>query len=166
MLLTSPDTLGHDDYFVRRIFLAGSIENGKAIDWQADLYEKVMKGLTKNNREDLFNESVVFFNPRRKEWNPSASEKELKTQINWELKHLTESNIVFFFFAKGTISPISLLELGLMIRTNKKIIVVCEDDYFRATNVSETLSFFSNQFVFSTLEDGIDALIKEISLDL
>jgi hypothetical protein len=52
------------------------------------------------------------------------------------------------------------------IITNKKIIVVCEDDYFRATNVSETLRFFSNQFVFSTLEDGIDALIKEISLDL
>lgn len=38
------------------IFMAGSIEDNKAIDWQAQLANA------------LINEDVILFNPRRDEW--------------------------------------------------------------------------------------------------
>lgn len=163
MLLTSPDTL-HDSkrwYYPCKVFLAGSIENGSATNWQESFYELVLNKLRLASFRKM--SDVLFFNPRRKEWNPNADNSELKTQILWELNYLDSSKIVFFYFAKGTISPISLLELGLMIpQDDVELVVVCEDDYFRSTNVNQTLEFFKGQNILSTLDEGANVLAGKI----
>ncbi len=62
-----------------RIFLAGSIENGTAEDWQENV----------TNRLSKIEKPIVVFNPRRTSWDASweQSIKNLlfKEQVDWEL---------------------------------------------------------------------------------
>ncbi len=55
-------------------------------------------------------------------------------QVEWELIAQERCDIVVMHFCKGTFSPITLLELGLMA-TNKKLVVCCEAGYWRRGNV-------------------------------
>ena len=108
------------------IFLAGSIEMGKAEDWQQKM-------------EWLFRDGdATIFNPRREEWDSSWSQDienpQFYQQVNWELNALEKSDLIFMYFAPGTQSPISLLELGLFAHTGK-MIVCCPEGFWRKGNV-------------------------------
>jgi hypothetical protein len=111
----------------RTIFLAGSIEMGVAEDWQSRV-------------EELFSshKSAVLFNPRRAEWDSSWTQDienpQFYQQVNWELNALEKSDLIFMYFAPGTKSPISLLELGLFAHTDK-MIVCCPEGFWRKGNV-------------------------------
>jgi hypothetical protein len=115
-------TLGHPT-----IFLAGSIEMGKADDWQTEI-------------ETFFQDTscVTLFNPRREEWDASWTQDienpQFYQQVNWELNALEKSDLIFMYFAPGTQSPISLLELGLFAQTGK-MIVCCPEGFWRKGNV-------------------------------
>ncbi len=108
------------------IFLAGSIEMGKAIDWQTQI--------TTFFKED----NITFFNPRRPDWDSGWKEDinnpNFKEQVDWELDALEKSKIIIFFFDPNTKSPISLLELGLFAKS-KKLIVCCPYGYWKKGNV-------------------------------
>lgn len=111
-----------------RVFLAGSIEMGTAELWQ----EKVV---------NAFKFNVTFLNPRRDDWD-SSWEQDLNNpnfyeQVTWELNHLEKSDYVIFYFDPNTKSPITLLELGLMIGEHggNKILVCCPHGYWRKGNV-------------------------------
>ncbi len=134
------------------IFLAGSIEMGKAEDWQT----KVQKALS--------DESVVVFNPRRDDWDNSwkqtIEDKNFAGQVKWEHDHLQLASMIFFYFDPATKSPISLMELGLVC-AEKEVIVVCPDGFWRKGNVE----FICNEYdipLFNTLDDGIEELLKTI----
>ena len=96
------------------VFLAGSIEMGKAIDWQNQIMEKC---------KDL---DVTFLNPRRDDWDNSWEQKitnpNFREQVEWELSALEDSDKIVFFFDPNTTSPITLLELGLF---SGSVICVC-----------------------------------------
>src|ERR1035437_22721 len=72
------------------IFLAGSINQGKSVDWQATIVE-VMK-----------DEDVLFYNPRRDFWDSSWKESldnpKFVEQVNWELDHLNMADLIIFYF--------------------------------------------------------------------
>lgn len=108
------------------IFLAGSIEMGKAEDWQAALVEQL---------SDL---DVTFLNPRRPTWDSSWKQSidnpVFAEQVNWELDALEHADVIAMYFAPGTQSPISLLELGLFA-TSGKLIVCCPEGFWRKGNV-------------------------------
>jgi len=111
----------------RTIFLAGSIEMGVAEDWQSKIEEL------------FFNHSTaVLFNPRRAEWDSSWTQDienpQFYQQVNWELNALEKSDLIFMYFAPGTKSPISLLELGLFAHTGK-MVVCCPEGFWRKGNV-------------------------------
>ena len=104
-VFTPPDevfkgTFSGVDVPPKTIFLAGSIEMGKAEDWQSKMVESLSE----------FNCQV--FNPRRVL--PPTDTQDIKIQINWELDHLQLADIVFMQLCAFTISPISLLELGVV----------------------------------------------------
>lgn len=142
------------EYNPRLLFLAGSIENGKATEWQ----KIVVK--------ELEHFDVVIYNPRRNDWDSTWTEDSplLKTQIRWELEHIEKSDIIFFYFDPTTISPISLLEFGKVIGDeSKQKIIVCPPGFHRRTNVIETANFY-NESVFNTLDEGIDALKRHYLL--
>lgn len=110
----------------KSVFLAGSIEMGKAEDWQ----DKVIKSL-----ED---EHIVFFNPRRGNWDSSWKQeignKKFKEQVLWELNHIDFADLVVLYLDPDTKSPISLLELGLCAGKGK-LIVCCPEGFWRKGNV-------------------------------
>jgi len=101
------------------LFLAGTIRNSS--DWQSQLIEKI-KTL-----------DIVVYNPRRKYWpeDPNAAIE----QIKWEYQHLQDADIISFWFAKTSISPITLFELGSWIKTTKLLAVGIEPGYPRELDV-------------------------------
>lgn len=114
------------------VFLAGSIEMGKAVKWQEEAITKLV---------DLVEKDLVIYNPRRDDWDSSwenvASNPQFKDQVEWEQYYLENCNFRFFFFAPNTASPITLLELGQSL-TPYYTIVCCPHGYDRKGNVDVT----------------------------
>ena len=113
--------------FEIRIFLAGSIELGKAEQWQ----ERIARAMS-----DVSN--IVILNPRRDDWDNSweqrADDPQFFEQVNWELDMLDAADIVVMYLVPGTRSPISLLELGLHAGSGK-LKVCCPMGFWRRGNV-------------------------------
>ncbi len=115
------------DYFPRPyVFLAGSIEMGEAPDWQ----EHITRGLAYKNG--------TLLNPRRDDWDSSWEQSidnpHFREQVEWELTGLDKSDFIFMYFAPGTKSPISLLELGLL-KWQHGLVVCCPNGFWRKGNV-------------------------------
>lgn len=108
------------------VFLAGSIEMGRADDWQERITDR------------LGHLPITILNPRRDGWNPdwdqSTDNPEFVAQVNWELDGLRDSDVIAMYFDKDTKSPITLLELGLFADTTK-LVVYCPKGYWRKGNV-------------------------------
>lgn len=108
------------------IFLAGSIEMDKAERWQ----EKIINHFS--------GEDVTFLNPRRDDWDSSIKQTkddpDFRQQVEWELDMLEQADLIVMNFQPSTISPVSLLELGLFSR-NSNVVVCCPEGYFRKGNV-------------------------------
>lgn len=119
----APITLGRGE---RSVFLAGSIEMGRAEAWQAT-FEKQLADLP-----------VAVLNPRRDEWDASwvqsMTNPQFREQVEWELEGLERASLVAMYFAPDTKAPVTLLELGLAARS-KKLVVCCPDGYWRRGNV-------------------------------
>ena len=140
------------------VFLAGSIEMGKAIDWQKAVAEHC---------KDL---DVVFFNPRRDDWDNSwkqtLDDENFVGQVEWELEHLESCDLVAMFIDGNTKSPITLIEFGLFldrVRTGeKKMVLFCEDNFFRKGNMDVTSLFYEvdNAHSFEQFLDKIETYIK------
>jgi hypothetical protein len=133
----------------KTIFLAGSIEMDKAIDWQKKC-------------EELLQDDYIIFNPRRNEWDSSWSQTiendNFKEQVNWELNALEKADIVIMYFAGDTMSPISLLEFGLYAQSNKMKVVV-EENFWRKGNIDIVCERYAIE-QFKTLEELIQNLLK------
>jgi hypothetical protein len=131
-----------------KVFLAGSIEMGKAEDWQ----KKIVKTLS--------DKPFIFLNPRRNDWDSSWEQTienpEFKLQVTWELTGLEMADVIVMYFDPETKSPISLLELGLHART-KKLIVVCPEGFWRKGNVDVVCEKYG-----ITQANSIDELIENL----
>ncbi|MBA2544992.1 MAG: nucleoside 2-deoxyribosyltransferase domain-containing protein [Deltaproteobacteria bacterium] len=112
----------------RVVFLAGSIEMGAAEDWQTRLAAALVARVGE----------IVVLNPRRDEWDASwrqsIEEPKFREQVEWELDGLERADVIAMWFAAGTKSPITLLELGLHARGGK-LIVGCPDGFWRRGNI-------------------------------
>lgn len=109
------------------VFLAGSIEMGRAEPWQARVEEALA------DRPNL-----IVLNPRRDDWDESwiqsVENPEFRGQVEWELAGMERADLVVMYLAPDTRAPVSLLELGLCARTGK-LIVCCPEGYWRKGNV-------------------------------
>lgn len=130
------DWIEYED--IPAIFLAGSIEEDTAIEWQ----DKVV-----NELRDL---NVLVLNPRRDDWDNSWKQdiknKKFREQVEWELDGLDRADVIALYFDPETKSPISLLELGLHVATHN-IIVYCPEGYWKKGNVDVVCNRF-NVLVF------------------
>ncbi|MDJ1504389.1 nucleoside 2-deoxyribosyltransferase domain-containing protein [Xanthocytophaga agilis] len=108
------------------IFLAGSIEMGKAEDWQ----QKVITAIDNTN--------VTVLNPRRAAWNAdweqTISNPDFKGQVSWELEGLERADLILIYFEPTTKAPVSMLEFGLYARSGK-LLVSCPDGFWRKGNI-------------------------------
>jgi hypothetical protein len=131
------------------IFLAGSIEQGKADKWQ-DKITNIFKEVP----------HITFLNPRRQDWDPTWGDDhpELIEQIKWELNSLRHSDLAIFYFDPNTKSPITLLELGQHLeRAPERALVCCPDGYWRRTNVRVTCEIHGVKML-DTFEELIEVL--------
>jgi hypothetical protein len=133
MIFLPPDNIAYRDRSKKSVFLAGSIEMGKAEDWQKTLGNKLI--------EKNFN----VFNPRREDWDSSwvqhYRDPNFSQQVNWELNALKISDYVIMYLEPQTTSPISLLEFGLYAPSNK-LFMVCPDGFYRKGNVDIVCSLY------------------------
>jgi nucleoside 2-deoxyribosyltransferase len=132
----------------KKIFLAGSIEMGNAIEWQ-EMFE-----------EELKNEDVIILNPRRLDWDSSWEQTMdnplFVEQVDWELSSLDDSDIIVMFIDPNTKSPITLIELGLHVKSGK-LVVCCPEGFWKKGNVDITCNKYGAKNVQS-----IEELIKEV----
>lgn len=129
------------------IFLAGSIDMGKAKDWQKEIEDK------------LKDEDVILFNPRRGDWDSSwvqsITNPEFREQVEWELNSMDKADMIIYYFDDKGMSPITLMELGL--HKDDNIVVCCPEEYERKGNVDVVCNKYDIKQV-----DDIDGLVKEI----
>jgi hypothetical protein len=133
------------------IFLAGSIEMGKAEEWQKKIVDSVP------------DKPYIFFNPRRDDWDSTwaqeKSDENFREQVEWELKALEAADFIVIYFDPETESPITLVELGVHIR-DPKLYVICPEGFWKKGNVDITCEFYKTKQVKS-----LDAFIEMLKND-
>jgi len=146
MIYKPPCNIAKRDFSKKYVFLAGTIEMGKSEDWQSDI------------TSFFTDRGWGVFNPRRDDWDSNWSQDfespEFQQQVNWELNALDKSDYILIYFAPGTVSPISLYELGKYSLSNK-ISVVCPDGFFRKGNIEigcfrDNIPFFDDMAGFKS----------------
>jgi hypothetical protein len=136
------------------VFLAGSIEMGKAIQWQQQM------------AVELSTLPITVNNPRRGHWDPDATkdakDEAFATQVKWELSALEKADVICFFFDADTLSPVTMLELGLWAKSGK-VIVCCDGKFWRAGNVHLVCERYGVPFVktFAELVPAIKERLVE-----
>jgi hypothetical protein len=85
---------------------------------------------------------LSYINPRRDDWNNNWLQDptpgtQFHEQVTWELDHISKADLVVFYFADDSKSPITLLEFGLTSsdRFGADIIVYCSSRFYRYGNV-------------------------------
>ena len=135
------------------LFLAGSvsvsvsINGGKAPRWQ----DRVVAALA-----DL---SGTLLNPRRDDWNDDwkedVSDHKFRRQVEWEIQGLESADLVLMYFEAESRSPITLLELGLVARS-QKVVACCPSGYWKKGNVDLVCVRYG-----ITQVDSLDALVAQ-----
>ena len=143
MIFKPPQNIAKRDRSRKTIFLAGSIEQGKAENWQKRL-------------EQLHKDEYNVLNPRREGWDSSWEQSieapQFNQQVKWELTGLDQADVIVFYFSPDTKSPISLLELGLYANSHKEIYVICPDGFWRKRNVDIICEKYNLQLIESLEE--------------
>lgn len=135
------------------LFLAGSIEMGRATDWQQQV-EQALAQCT-----------VTILNPRRDAWDATWAQDlanpQFVGQVEWELAAQERADRILMYFAPATQAPITLLELGLFAASGR-LVVCCPAGYWRKGNVDVVCARYGIPQL-PTLEDLIaDALAWSI----
>lgn len=129
----------------KKLFTAGGITG--CPDWQHELI---------NN---LTSTDLVIFNPRRKSFSVEDKTQAPK-QIKWEFDHLRKADAISFWFAKETMQPITLYELGAWSMTDKPLFIGAHPEYQRLQDVVEqTLHVRPNIKVVDSLEDLTEQIL-------
>lgn len=136
------------------LFLAGSIEQGTAQKWQQATIDF------------LKDTNVIILDPRRDDWDASVEDdtEAMQEQVTWELQGLEEADIVLIHFDPQTKSPISLLELGLLLAgdSHTELIVSCAPDFYRYKNVRITCERYEVT-VYNTIEEAYVKLTDSLN---
>jgi len=130
-------------------FLAGSIELNTCENWQKNLVE-ILRKSAKN---------AVIYNPRRDDWDNNISDAGFLEQVIWELDHLEKSDIKAFYFDPATKSPVTMIELGLMLASAADKCIVCSPmGFWRRKNLEITCSRY-NVSLLSSFEDFVEEIL-------
>lgn len=135
-----------------KVFLAGTIDMGEAINWQADIENRLsdLDGYILNPLRDYFDPNIV----------QSIHNSDFKEQVLWEQTGLEFADVILMYLLPGSKSVISMLELGLFADSGK-MIVYCPPGFWRKGNVDIICEMY-NIPVFDSTEDVIDALREKI----
>ncbi|MBP9748921.1 nucleoside 2-deoxyribosyltransferase domain-containing protein [Patescibacteria group bacterium] len=125
------------------LFLAGGITN--CPNWQED-------ALT-----ELADTNSTIFNPRRKTYpdDPAA----LRQQISWEYERLRSADAILFWFAPGSLNPITLFELGSALERKQRLFIGADAGYSRIADLRIQIALRSQE---THIQEDFSSLITDI----
>lgn len=141
------------------LFLAGSITGAE--NWQKELAFAEYHEFSTVRLIDRFN----IFNPRRENYDGLVPKLE-QEQITWEYHCIHHCKYILFWFAKETLAPITLFELGSALNTHdhSKIFIGIDPEYKRKNDVIIQTKLrnkhLSNRIVFSK-EDLVMEILNQ-----
>jgi hypothetical protein len=118
-VVTAPETTRAEGF---KVYLAGAIDMGKAVNWQASAIGAL------NSIP-----SLIVFNPRRAHFTPEMETE----QIEWELAAMESADLIFMWLPKNALAPVSLFETGLFMDSGK-MIIGAEPGFYRRRNLELT----------------------------
>jgi hypothetical protein len=131
------------------IFLAGSIDQGKARPWDLE----IIKAL-----EDF---DVTILSPRRLDWDDSwtqeASDPQFREQVTWEWNALARADMLVCVFTADSKAPISFYEWGRFSTTKKDALVCVEEGFYRTGNL-DLYAEFDKTPVYHSLNELLEDL--------
>ncbi|KAJ3506722.1 hypothetical protein NM208_g16042 [Fusarium decemcellulare] len=135
--LMAPQRPSADDQKLTSIFLAGTTSSTGEPDWRDNLTQA------------LSEYPVTILNPKRDDWDSTwkedFSDKRWEEQVWWELDMQEGADILVYFFHGSTAAPISLLELGLGVKTGRAIVCAL-DGYSKRGNVEAVCRRYRARF--------------------
>lgn len=150
-VITAPESL---EGISKSIFLAGSIDMNKAVDWQKEMISK------------FADDDFVILNPRRADFDPNLPQEPTNPvfaeQVTWEMDALDKADVIAFYFDPNGKAPITLMELGLHAQS-RKVIVCCPEGYWRRGNVQMLCQRYDIPTV-DTLDELIEATRDKIAI--
>ncbi len=132
------------------IFVAGGI-SGTGV-WQDRMFDLIAAAY-RDVKPPL---DLTVVNPRQIDY--IKTDSAVKTQIEWEYKHLAKCSAIMFWFPKETVCPITLFELGKWIRS-RFLFVGCDPDYSRRLDLKVQLGLERPDVgIVPTLEELADQI--------
>lgn len=89
------------------------------------------------------------------------SNPHFREQVEWEMDHLEKADLVVLYLHPGTMSPISLLELGLHAKGGN-VLVCCPEGFWRRGNVQVVCARYEIP-LFDHFDDLVEATLKRIA---
>lgn len=134
-----------------KIFLAGSIDNGNARDWQKEAINYIQKSWKDTN--------ITIYSPRRR--TRKYKESMEYEQHAWSITMLESADFILLNLAGGGgVSPVSLLELGIYIH-DPKLFLTIEDNYPKKYVVEVHYNFFAENQIYKDMKQAIDTIKNE-----
>lgn len=127
------------------VFLAGSIDNGAAEDWQGSVV-RVAPSL-------WLETDLTVYNPRRDSW----SDTDENEQIAWTLPLLKTVDYILMHLTGHSGSPISTLELGMFI-SDPRLYLSVDDSYSRKETILYHYHYFGHKIVYDSPMHSIQAI--------
>lgn len=122
----------------KSIFLAGTTSATGQQDWRQTLVQSLSQF------------PIDIYNPSRPDWDATwredFSDSRWAEQVEWELEMQDAVDLVVILFHGVTAAPISLLELGLCVRSGKAVVCAL-DGYSKRGNVEAVCRRYSATFV-------------------
>lgn len=129
-----------------KIFLAGSICNGDAPDWQNDVASYIEKSWTE--------EDITVYNPRREgEFLPEMESE----HAAWTMSMISLADYILLHLTGESGSPISTLELGMFI-DDTRLFLSISDDYVRKEVVQYHYNMFGIGQIYDNPNNCVDAM--------
>lgn len=134
-----------------KIFLAGSMDNDNEENWRKETIDYINKSWF----EDRTNtESITIYNPKRNEgWSVDLENE----QATWNISMLNIADYIILYLTGDSVSPVSLLELGLHAR-DKKLFLAINDDYLRKNIAKFYYSCYGYNRIYSSIQEMVDVI--------
>lgn len=145
----APEYFPSDDDMPLSIYLAGAIDMGAAVDWQAYVIDQ------------LSDQPVRILNPRRA--TPFTPDM-LDEQVLWELDAMDRVNWILMWFPKDSKAPVAMFESGIYWNDDK-LIIGAENGFYRRRNLELTADFYQRT-LYPQLDDLLMVLRGRISTAL
>ena len=136
-----------------KIFLAGSIDQPEDNHWRKRAID-FMRDSWFNAKEN--NTSITVYSPRRDDntWLPEYENE----QATWDMSMLAMVDYIVLHLTGDTISPVSLLELG-MFAGDPRLRLSVDDSYSRKQIVELYYTYYGNM-VYSSWLDSITEISR------